>query len=80
MSKGGNVVVQQYNLLDFGRKGHNRKSVNILQNDRLGALFQNIKIKLRAAVVHLNFRARSTFPVPVCTVSPGHLINKPETQ
>jgi len=26
----------------------------------------------RAAVVHLNFRAGSTFPVPVCTVSPRH--------
>ena len=23
---------------------------------------------LRAAVVHLNFRAGSTFPIPVCTV------------
>ena len=30
----------------------------------------------RAAVVHLNFRAWSTFPVPVCTVSPGHWVNK----
>ena len=26
----------------------------------------------RAAVVHLNFGAGSTFPVPVCTVLPGH--------
>ena len=26
----------------------------------------------RAAVVHLNFLAGSIFPVPVCTVSPGH--------
>ena len=25
-----------------------------------------------AAVVHLNFRARSTSPVPVCTVPYGH--------
>ena len=30
----------------------------------------------RAAVVHLNFRAGSTFPVPVCTVSPGLSVNK----
>ena len=29
----------------------------------------------RAAVVHLNFRAGSTFPVPVYTVSPGHWVN-----
>ena len=29
----------------------------------------------RAAVVHLNFRAGSTFPVPVCTESPGHWLN-----
>ena len=34
----------------------------------------------RAAVVHLNFRAGSTFPVPVCTVSPGHWVNKVDTQ
>ena len=36
----------------------------------------------RAAVVHLYFRAGSTFPVPhaVCTVSPGHWANKADTQ
>ena len=34
----------------------------------------------RAAVVHLNFRAGSTFPVPVCTVSPRHWVNKADTQ
>ena len=28
----------------------------------------------QAAVVYLNLRAGSTFPVPVCTVSPGHSI------
>ena len=31
---------------------------------------------LRAAVVHLNFRAGSAFSVPVCAVSPGHWVNK----
>ena len=35
---------------------------------------------LRAAVVHLNFRAGSTSPVPVCTVSPGHWVIKADTQ
>ena len=34
----------------------------------------------RAAVVHLNLQAGSTFPVPVCTVSPGLWINKADTQ
>ena len=29
-----------------------------------------------AAVVHLNSRAGSTFPVPICTVSHGHWVNK----
>ena len=29
-----------------------------------------------AAVVHFNFRAGSTFPVPVCTVPHGHWVNK----
>ena len=27
-------------------------------------------------IVHLNFRAGSTFPVPGCTVSPGHWVKK----
>ena len=30
----------------------------------------------RAAVVHFNFRAGSTFPVPDCTVPQGHWVNK----
>ena len=34
----------------------------------------------RAAIVHLNFRAGSTFPVSVCTVSPGHWVIKADTQ
>ena len=34
----------------------------------------------RAAVVHLNFLGGSTFPVTVCTVSPGHWVNKAATQ
>ena len=34
----------------------------------------------RAAVVHLNFRAETTFPVLVCTVSPGHWVDKADTQ
>ena len=32
--------------------------------------------RARAAVVHFNLQARSTFPVPVCTVSPGLSVNK----
>ena len=38
------------------------------------------KQRTRAAIVYLNFRAGSTFPVPVCTVSPGHWVNKADTQ
>ena len=34
----------------------------------------------QAAVVHFNFRARSTFPVPVCTVPHGHWVNKANNQ
>ena len=34
----------------------------------------------RAAVVNLNLRAGSTFPVPVCTVLPGLWVNKADTQ
>ena len=34
----------------------------------------------RAALEHLNLQAGSTFPVPVCTVSPGLWVNKADTQ
>ena len=34
----------------------------------------------QAVVVYMNFRAGSTFPVPVCTVSPGHCVNEADTQ
>ena len=40
------------------------------------AIFLQLKWHGRVAVVHLNFRAGSTFPVPVHTVSPGHWVNK----
>ena len=43
------------------------------------ALADNKEIKntlTRAAIVHLNFRAGSTFPVPVCTVPHLHWVNK----
>ena len=43
--------------------------------------FQHLSLLCsRAAVVHLNLRAGSTFPVPVCTVSPRLLVNKADTQ
>ena len=40
------------------------------------------KLETRAAVVqvHLNFRAGSTFPVPIFTVPHGHWVNKADTQ
>ena len=34
----------------------------------------------RAAVVHLIFRAGSTFPVPICTVSPKQTLNRTSKQ
>ena len=41
----------------------------------------NIIIKItRSAVVHFNFQAESTFPVPVCTVPHGHWVNKADNQ
>ena len=39
-------------------------------------LFIENKVISQAAVVHLNFRAWSTFPVPVFTVSSGYWVNK----
>ena len=40
----------------------------------------NKSLQSRAAVVHLNLRAGSTFPVPVRTVSPGFWVTKADTQ
>ena len=34
----------------------------------------------RAVVVHFNFRAGSTFPVPICTVPHGHWVNQADNQ
>ena len=34
----------------------------------------------RAVVVHLNFQAGSTFPIPVCIVSAGYWVNKADAQ
>ena len=51
-----------------------------------------VKIALENALVQLNtpfsyilhstfeFPSRVNLPVPVCTVSPGHLVNKADTQ
>ena len=43
-------------------------------------LFFLLSLITRAAVVHLNFRAGSTFPVPVCTAPHGSWINKEDNQ
>ena len=48
-------------------------------NDLVVTLNIGCTLYTRAAVVHLNFRAGSTFSVPVCIVSPGHWVNKVDT-
>ena len=48
---------------------------SLVLDDRAIGLYSS-----RAAVVHLNLRAGLTFPVPVCTVSPGLWVNKADTQ
>ena len=40
----------------------------------------DLHIFSRAGVVHLNLRAGSTFPRPVCTASPGLWVNKEEVR
>ena len=39
-----------------------------------------IIVTSRAAVVHFNFRAGSTFSVQVCTAPHGQLVNKADNQ
>ena len=54
-----------------------------MQVKRVLKLAKKLKLKnviSRVAVVHLNFRAGSAFPVPDCTVSPGHWVNKADTR
>ena len=41
---------------------------------------KNLGFLSQAARVHLSFRAGSTFTVPVYTTSPGHWVNKADTQ
>ena len=77
--------VEKYNFLkEFNHisSSNKRQEKKILSSIYL-ILSQNyIILSLTAtdAVVHLNFRAGSTIPVPVFTVSPGHYVNKADTQ
>ena len=43
-------------------------------------LLRNVHNTLAAVVVHFNFRAGSTFLVPVSTVSPGNWVYNADTQ
>ena len=68
------IQPKNYQLLLFKKR----------QNGRIkffgGNSFGEGQSESQAAVVRLNFQAGSTFPVPVCTVSPGHWVNKADTQ
>ena len=67
--RGGNKEIgfSRFKLQLSGRRGEISKKVLFTSNTR-------------TAVVYLNFRAGSTFPVPVCTVSPGQWVNKADTK
>ena len=56
-----------------------QKALNFLKirkfTDESKKLCKIMSFISRAAVLHLNFRAESTFPVPVCTVPHGHWLN-----
>ena len=54
-----------------------KRYVNFVRNVTwfVGCLLLSLYIT-RAAIVHFNFQARSTFLVPVCTVPHGHWVNK----
>ena len=43
-------------------------------------LMKGNKYMSQAAIVHLNLRAGSTFPVPVSTVPHGHWVKKADNQ
>ena len=59
---------------------HFRKKVFTTNSDALIPIYMQPNLVTGSYVVHLNFRAGSTFPVSVCTVSPGHWVNKADTQ
>ena len=62
----------------FGIKCHMGYHVIALLGEQFSA---NKKlITNRAVVVHFNFRAGSTFPVPVCTVPHWLWVNKADNQ
>ena len=50
------------------------------RNRRITSISKQTDFSAQAALVHFNIRAGSIFPVPVCIVSPGHCVNKADTQ
>ena len=75
------VLLLIYALLLFPKSYEEDKEINIFMppnNCSLPFLVHKIKVleEPRTSVVHFNFRAGSTFPVPVCTVSPGLWVDK----
>ena len=49
----------------------------------LTSCLNNLLVKIFGSaiwLVHLNFRAESTFPVPVCTVPHRHWVNEADNQ
>ena len=67
-------------LLSFNLAQAQKKTCHFVLIVKKKPAFKDNHIKPRSAVVHFNFRARSTFPVPVCTVPLGHWVNKADNQ
>ena len=72
---------QRNSIFIIYKKLHSIAS-SLVTNITISELHSMTRIKFeisRGAVVHLNFKAGSTFPVPVCTVSPSQWVNEAVT-
>ena len=56
------------------------ETLKIIQINKCKNIFSSFPCFLFHVMSHLNLRAGSIFPVPVCTVSPGLWVNEADTQ
>ena len=78
------AVANINNNINSNNNNNNIQNINFQQSVNTGN-WNSQRIKMctlssQAAVVHFNFRAGSTFPVPVCTVPHRHWVNKADNQ
>ena len=80
-----NVIFQRRPAYSVSCSNYCLLMIKPMTGERVKQATENLDCKKkdsqpRAAVVHFNFRAGSTFPIPVCTVPNVYWVNKADTQ